>query len=168
MSDEHNNLNFEYDDQGDALLDKSEDQEEPMEVVHHRDEQPEDSLSLLMCGEQDIFSGDSFTDSQLVAAFNTPTLVDPIVPAWDAETDMALKTTPNFKWYQDVKEWNSALHEHCSEVQEKGQVYASLSPSPVESLHQEGAREEVEQRSHQSEPSDNIQEIVLEAHRIAS
>ena len=33
MLDEHNNLDYEYDDQGDSLLDKSEDQEEPMEVA---------------------------------------------------------------------------------------------------------------------------------------
>ena len=49
-----------------------------------------------MCGEGDIFSGDSFTDSQLVAAVNTATPVDPIVSARDAETEKALQTTPNF------------------------------------------------------------------------
>ena len=54
------------------------------------------------------------------------------------------------------------------EEQEEGQVDPSLPPSPVESLHQEGSREEVEQRSHQSEPSDNIQEIAKEAQHIAS
>ena len=63
MLDVSNNLDFEYDNQGDVLLDKSEDQEEPMEVVDQGKEQPEDSLSLLMCGEGDIFSGDSLTDS---------------------------------------------------------------------------------------------------------
>ena len=31
MSDEHNNLDYEYNDQGDELLNQSEDQEEPME-----------------------------------------------------------------------------------------------------------------------------------------
>ena len=31
MLDEHNNLDYEYNDQGDELLNQSEDQEEPME-----------------------------------------------------------------------------------------------------------------------------------------
>ena len=131
MSDEYKNLHFEYDDQGDMLLNKSEDQEEPMEVVDQGEEQSEDSLSLLMCGEGDIFSGDSLTDSQLVAAVNTPSRVDPVVPARDAETEKALQPTPDFDWNQDVEEQDSALLEHCSEEQEEGRVDPSLSPSPI-------------------------------------
>ena len=66
MSDRHNNLDFEYDDQEDSLLHKSEDQEEPMEVAEQGEEQPEDSLGHLMCGERDIFD-ESLTESQLIA-----------------------------------------------------------------------------------------------------
>ena len=44
----------------------------------------------------------------------------------------------------------------------------SFSPSPVEPLSQGGSREEAEQWSHQSEPSDKVQEIVLEAQHMAS
>ena len=31
MSDEHNNLNYKFDNQGDSILNQSEDQDEPME-----------------------------------------------------------------------------------------------------------------------------------------
>ena len=44
----------------------------------------------------------------------------------------------------------------------------SLSHLPVEPLCQEGSREEIEQESHQSEPRDKVQEIVLEALHMAS
>ena len=103
-----------------------------------------------------------------MAIVNTPTPVDPVVPARSAETEKALQPTPNFDWNQKVDNWDFACLEHCLEEQEEGQVDPSLPPSIDESLHQEGSRQEVEQRSHQSKPSDNIQEIVLEAQRIAS
>ena len=65
MSDEYNNLNFEYDNQGDSILDQSEDQEEPMEqkVAEQGEKQSEDPVSLLMCSEKDIFDDDPLTDS---------------------------------------------------------------------------------------------------------
>ena len=109
-----------------------------------------------MCGEQDIFL-DSLTDSQLLVAVKTPTPVDPVVPARSVETENTLQPAPGFNWVLEVKDRDSGHLEHSSEVQEEGQVGPSLPPSPVESLRQEGSREEVEQRSHQSEPSDNIQ-----------
>ena len=126
-----------------------------MEVAEQGEEQSEDSLHLLMCGEQDIFLV-SLTDSQLVAIVNTPTPVDPVVPARSAEAEKALQPIPDFDWNQEVKDQDSALLEHCLEVQEEGQVDPSLPPSPSEYLCQEDSREEVEQRSHQSEPSDNV------------
>ena len=49
-----------------------------------------------------------------------------------------------------------------------GQEDPSFSPSPVEPLSQGGSREEAEQWSHQSEPSDKVQEFVLEAQCMAS
>ena len=57
-----------------------------------------------MCGEGDIFSGDFLTDSQLVEAVNASTHLDPVVPAWDAETEKALQSTLNFDQYKEVKE----------------------------------------------------------------
>ena len=50
-----------------------------------------------------------------------------------------------------------------------GHVDPSFSPSPVEPpLGQGGSREEFKQWSHQSEPSDKVQEYVLEAQCRAS
>ena len=79
MLDEYNNLNFKHDNREEALLERSDDQEEPLEVADQRKEHTEDTLSFLMCGEKDIFYGDSLTESQLVIAVNAPTLVDPVV-----------------------------------------------------------------------------------------
>ena len=86
MSHKHNNLDIEYDNQEDLLLDKSEDQEEPMEVAEQGEEQSEDSLCHLMCGERDIFD-DSLTESQLMAMVNTPTPENLVVPARSTETE---------------------------------------------------------------------------------
>ena len=113
MSEEHNNLYYEFDDQGDLLLDMSEDQEEPMEVAKQGEEQPEDSLGHLMCGERDIFD-DSLNESQLMAMVNTPTPEDPVVPARSAETEKALQPTPGFNWNQEVEDQDSAHLEHYS------------------------------------------------------
>ena len=98
MSDEHDNLDFECEDQGDSLLDPSEDQEESMEQKEAKqgEKQSEDPGSLLMCCDRDIFADDLLTDSQFMVAINTPTPVDPIVPARSAETEKALQPAPDF------------------------------------------------------------------------
>ena len=89
MSDEHNNLDYEFDNQGDSLLE----QEEPMEqeVAKQGEKQSEDPVSLLMCSEKDIFD-----DSQLIGVAKAPTPVDPVVPVRSAETEDALQPAPNF------------------------------------------------------------------------
>ena len=74
----------------------------------------------------------------------------------------------NLNWVVEVEEQDSMHLEHCSLEQEVGQEDPCLSPSPVEPLSQGGSREEAEQWSHQSEPSDNVQELVLEAKHMAS
>ena len=91
MSDEHNNLDYEYNDQGDKLLNQSEDQEEPMEQEEAKqgEKNSEDSGSLLTCDE-DIFDDDPLTDSQLMAVINTSTPVDLVVSAKCTETQDAL------------------------------------------------------------------------------
>ena len=67
-----------------------------------------------------------------------------------------------------MEEQDSTHLEHYSLEQQKGQEDPSFSPSPIEPLSQGGSREEAEQWFHQSEPSDNVQELVLEAKRMAS
>ena len=129
MSDKHNNLNYKYNDQGDSLLDKSEEQEEPMEVAEEGEKQSEDSSNLLMCGEKNIFD-DSLTESQLMAMVNTPTPENLVVPARSAETEEDLQPAPSSNWVSEVEKQDSAPLEHCSEVQEEGQVDPSLPPSP--------------------------------------
>ena len=87
MLDEYNNLNFKHDNREEALLERSDDQEEPLEVADQRKEHTEDTLSFLMCGEQEIFSHDSLTDFQLVEVVNAFNLVDPVgLPARNPET----------------------------------------------------------------------------------
>ena len=83
-------LDFEYNTQGEALLDQSADcQEEPKEeevvIVDEVEFQlpepaepaePVDLGYMLACGERDIFDEDAsqlFTPSKLVAALDTPT-----------------------------------------------------------------------------------------------
>ena len=121
-----------------------------------------------MCGDRDIFADDPLTGSQLLAFANTPTLVDPVVPARSAETEKAMQPVLNLNWVVEVEEQNSTHLEHCSLEQEVGQEDPCFSSSPVEPLSQGGSREEAEQWSHQSEPSDNVQELVLEAKHMAS
>ena len=147
MSDKHDNLNFECDNQGDLLLDQSEGQEEPMkqEVANLEGKQSEDPGSLLMCNDKDIFADDPLTGSQLLAFVNAPTPVDPVVPARSAETEKALQPDPNLDWVLEVKEQDSTHLEYCLVEQEEGQEDPCFSPSPVEHLHQEGSREEAEQ-----------------------
>ena len=98
MSDEHNLLDYECDDQEDTLLDLSEDLEEPMEQGEAKleEKQSEDPGHLLTCGDRDIFEEDDhLTDSQLLAAVNAPTPEDLAVPARSAETEEALQPVPN-------------------------------------------------------------------------
>ena len=87
MSDEHNLLDYECDDQGEELLDQSEDLEELMEQedVVLEEEQPEDPGHMLACCGRGIFEEDDLSTSQLVVAVNTPTPVDPVGPARTAE-----------------------------------------------------------------------------------
>ena len=160
--DKHNNLDFEYDNQGDSILNQPEDQEEPMkqEEAEQGEKQSEDPSSLLMCCEKDI--NGPLTGSQLMAVFNAPTPVDPVVPARSAVTEKALWPVPNLNWVVEIEEQDSVHLDHCSVEQEVGQEDPSFSPSPVEPLSQGGSREEAEQWSHQSEPSDKVQEYVLE------
>ena len=91
MSDEHNLLDYECDDQGDTLLDTSEDLKEPIEQgeAELKEKQSEDPGCLLTCGDRDIFEEDDcLTDSQLLIAVNAPT---PAVPVRSAETEEALQ-----------------------------------------------------------------------------
>ena len=57
MSDKHNLLDHECNDQGDALLNRSEDLEEPVMLGEAKleEKQSEDPGHLLMCGDRDIF-----------------------------------------------------------------------------------------------------------------
>ena len=55
------------------------------EYVVWKVEQPVDSGHMLACNGRDIFEEDDLTDSQLVAAVNAPTQVDPVVQARSAE-----------------------------------------------------------------------------------
>ena len=116
MSDEHN-LDYECDDQGDTLLNQSEDLEEPMKQgeAELEEKQSEDPGCLLTCSDRDIFEEDDcLTDSQLLAAINTPTPVDPAVPARSAETEEALQPVDLY-WEKKVEGHESALLEHSSE-----------------------------------------------------
>ena len=85
------NTDLEYD-LGDLL---GLENQEAMELSDHGKEQPADSMGLLVCGEDDIF-----TDSQLLEAVNNST-PDP-VPARDAETKKALQPE-GFNWAKEVK-----------------------------------------------------------------
>ena len=82
MSDEHNLLDYECDNQEEELLDQCEDLEEPMEQENAvlEELQPEDSGCMLACGGRDIFE-DDLSASQQVTAINAPIPVDPAVPA---------------------------------------------------------------------------------------
>ena len=170
MSDEHNLLDYECDDQGEELLNQSEDLEEPLEQEEAvlEEKQPEDQGNMLACSGRDIFE-DDLSVSQLVAAINTLTPVDPPVPARSSETEEALQPVPISGWVEETEEQYSAFLEFSSEVQDVGNVDPSFFHSSVEPLlGQGGSREEFKLWSHQSEPSDKVQEYVLEAQCRAS
>ena len=87
MSEEHDNLDYECDNQGNSILDQSKDQEEPMEqdVAEPEEKQLEDPGRLLMCNDKDIFVDDPLIASQLIAFVNALTPVDSVVPASSVE-----------------------------------------------------------------------------------
>ena len=147
MSDDHNLLDYKCEVQGEELLNQSGDLEEPMEQEDAMLEevQPEDPGCMLACGGRDIFE-DDLSVSQLVAATNAPTPVDPAVPARSAETEEALQPVPIPCWVAETEEQDSAFLEPSLEVQDMGHVDPSFSPSPVEPpLGQGGSREEFKQ-----------------------
>ena len=84
-------MSDECDNQGDSLLDQSEDPEEPMEqdVAEPVEKHSEDPGCLLMCNDKDIFAEDPLTTSQLVVFIEAPTPVNPVVPASSAEVEKA-------------------------------------------------------------------------------
>ena len=123
MSDEHNILDYECDDQGEALLDQSGDLEEPMELgeAESEENQSEDSGHLLTCGNRDIFEEDDHLDaSQLMEDVNAPTPEDPAVPARSAETEEALQPVPIPDWSEEIEGRDSTNLEHCSVEQDFG------------------------------------------------
>ena len=131
------------------------------------EEQPVDPGHLLACIGRDIFEEDVLTDSQLVFAVNAPTQEDPGVPARSAEVEAALQPVDIPCWASESEQ--DYAFEPSSQVQEEGLVDPSLSLSPVSPpLGQRSSRQEFEQWSRQSEPSDKVQEYVLEAQCRAS
>ena len=153
------------------LLDQSADLEKELmeqEFIMLEEEQPVDPGHMLACGGRGIFEQDDLSTSELLVVINAQTQEDPVVPARSAEVEAALQPIHIPCWVME-SEQDSAL-EPSIEGQEEGLEDSSLSLLSVEPpLGQGISRQEFEQWSHQSEPSDRrVQEYVQEAQPRAS
>ena len=119
------------------------------DVIMLEEEQQADPGLKLACDDNDIFE-DGITDSQLEWAVDAPTQDDPEVPVKSPEVEELPSPDP-----MEVTE-SDQDSAPLRDGQDMGLEDPSLSPQSVEEipLGQEDSRQEVEQRSHQSEPSE--------------
>ena len=163
MSDSQDNLlDYEGDEvQGEDLLDQSVEGgclEE--DIVMLEDEQQADQGLKLVCDDNDIFE-DGITDTQLEQVIDTPTQEDAEGPSQSPEVEEILPPEP-----MEVAESEQDSADLGRDGQDKGLEDPSLSPHSVEELPlgQEDSRQDVEQRSHQSEPNEQrVQDYIQEA-----
>ena len=169
MSDSQDNLlDYEGDKvQGEDILDQSMEREslEDDAVVLEEEQQVDPGLKLA-CDDNDIFNEDSITDYQLVKDVNTLTQENLEGPVQSPEVEEIPLPEPI-----EVVESEQDSADPSRDRQDMGLVDPSLSPQSVEEipLGQEDSRQEVEQRSHQSEPNgQRVQDYVQEAWQRAS
>ena len=132
MSEHEYDINVMYNSYDFPSQDMEMEDQEGVALLDQEEEQTEDYIEPLVCGEGDIFADSLFSDSQLVEAINNPNQDPVMCPTRDAETEKALQPE-NFNLTDDVEERDASLYEQNSE-EHQGPGAQELLHSPVETL----------------------------------
>ena len=110
MLDNEYDLNVIYDHMEFLSQDMKIEDQEGEALLNKEEEQPVDSMELLVCGEGDIFTNSLLSTSQLVVRVNN-TIQDPeVCPPRDVETKRVLQPDVSLtSWSDYVDQWDASL-----------------------------------------------------------